>query len=195
MRAAVRGGPAGCAHVPTMARRTRHSRIRRLGRPRGWGSSGGPVTRAPLTPPPTSLPTPAAGRTARTMRPGLRLEFLSLRNHSVALTMGICCRAIARRVRSTPLHFGFPYSLTSGPLIGKRLQTYETAGITVTFDPTVCAHSGVCILGLSAVFDIRRKRWVDPYAASADQIAAQIDRCPSGALQYRRTTPVPGATQ
>ena len=68
----------------------------------------------------------------------------------------------------------------------KRLQTYENAEITVTFDPNVCTHSGVCVRGLRNVFDVRRKRWVDVNAASAEEIAAQVSRCPSGALQCTR---------
>jgi uncharacterized Fe-S cluster protein YjdI len=66
----------------------------------------------------------------------------------------------------------------------KRLQTYETPGITVTFDPNICIHSGVCVRGLPAVFDVRRSDWVRPYAATAAEVAAQVDRCPSGALRY-----------
>lgn len=68
----------------------------------------------------------------------------------------------------------------------KRLQTYEGDGITVTFDPEVCIHSGACVRGLPAVFDVKRKRWVDVGAASPDEIAAQVARCPSGALQAVR---------
>ena len=67
----------------------------------------------------------------------------------------------------------------------KRLQTYETDEIVVTFDPAVCVHSAVCVRGLPAVFDVSRKRWVRPDAASAAEVAAQVERCPSGALQYR----------
>jgi uncharacterized Fe-S cluster protein YjdI len=67
----------------------------------------------------------------------------------------------------------------------KRLQTYETDEIVVTFDPNVCVHSGICVRGLPLVFDVRRKRWVEPEAATAAEVAAQIERCPSGALQYR----------
>jgi uncharacterized Fe-S cluster protein YjdI len=67
----------------------------------------------------------------------------------------------------------------------KRLQTYETDEIIVTFDPNICIHSGVCVRGLHAVFDVTRKRWVRPDLATADDVAAQIDRCPSGALQYQ----------
>jgi uncharacterized Fe-S cluster protein YjdI len=69
-----------------------------------------------------------------------------------------------------------------------RLQVYATADITVTFDPAICRHTGVCVQGLPAVFDIKRKRWVSPEAAPADDVAAQVARCPSGALQYQRHT-------
>ena len=67
----------------------------------------------------------------------------------------------------------------------KRLQTYETDQIIVTFDPNICIHSGVCVRGLNTVFDVTRKRWVRPDLATAEEVAAQIDRCPSGALQYQ----------
>jgi len=69
--------------------------------------------------------------------------------------------------------------------MSKRLQTYDTPEITVTFDPDVCIHSGVCVRGLPAVFDVNRKRWVRPELASAEEVAAQVGRCPSGALQYK----------
>ena len=65
----------------------------------------------------------------------------------------------------------------------KRLQIYETPEITVTFDPEVCMHSGNCVRGLPAVFDIKRKRWIRPELATAEEVAAQVKRCPSGALQ------------
>ena len=67
----------------------------------------------------------------------------------------------------------------------KRLQTYETPEIVVTFDPNLCVHSGVCLRGLPMVFDVRRRQWVKPELASAAEVAAQVARCPSGALQYR----------
>jgi uncharacterized Fe-S cluster protein YjdI len=70
----------------------------------------------------------------------------------------------------------------------KRLQTYEAPGITVTFDPNICTHSGNCVRGLPAVFDVRRARWVQLEHATPDEIAAQVARCPSGALQARRDT-------
>lgn len=69
--------------------------------------------------------------------------------------------------------------------MSKRLQSYDTPGITVTFDPNVCTHSGICVRGLPLVFDIKRKRWIRPELASPDAVAAQVARCPSGALQYQ----------
>ena len=69
--------------------------------------------------------------------------------------------------------------------MAKRLQVYDTADITVTFDPNLCIHSGVCVRGLPMVFDVDRKRWIRPELASPNDVAAQVSRCPSGALQYR----------
>ena len=66
----------------------------------------------------------------------------------------------------------------------RRLQVYETDEISVSFDPNVCIHSGVCIRGLPLVFDVKRKRWIRPELATAEQVAAQIRMCPSGALKY-----------
>lgn len=69
----------------------------------------------------------------------------------------------------------------------KPLQTYEAPGITVTFDPNICTHSGKCVRGLPTVFDVKRKRWIQLEHESAEAIAAQVARCPSGALQATRT--------
>jgi uncharacterized Fe-S cluster protein YjdI len=76
--------------------------------------------------------------------------------------------------------------------VPKRLQVYESPDITVTFEPDRCIHSGNCVRGLPAVFDIRRKRWIRPEAADAEAVAAQVARCPSGALKsYRPGEPHP----
>ncbi len=73
--------------------------------------------------------------------------------------------------------------------MSRRLQVYETPEITVTFDPGLCIHSGNCVRGLPAVFDVRRKRWVRPEAAPPEAVEAQIARCPSGALKCSRPGP------
>lgn len=68
----------------------------------------------------------------------------------------------------------------------RRLQRYQSDAVEVVFDPNLCIHSAVCLSRLPRVFDVRRRRWVAPEAAAADDIAATIERCPSGALQFRR---------
>jgi uncharacterized Fe-S cluster protein YjdI len=68
----------------------------------------------------------------------------------------------------------------------RSLQVYETPEITVTFEPALCTHSARCVRGLPAVFDVRRRRWVAPEAASPEAIHAQIANCPSGALKSYR---------
>jgi uncharacterized Fe-S cluster protein YjdI/CDGSH-type Zn-finger protein len=66
----------------------------------------------------------------------------------------------------------------------KKIQSYSTDEITVTFDPNLCIHSAVCLASLPAVFDVRRRKWVHLEGATAADVAATIDRCPSGALRY-----------
>jgi uncharacterized Fe-S cluster protein YjdI len=78
----------------------------------------------------------------------------------------------------------------------RALQVYQTSGITVTFEPALCIHSARCVRGLPAVFDVRRRRWVDVEAASAEAIHEQVAKCPSGALKsYRPGEFVPPPTE
>jgi uncharacterized Fe-S cluster protein YjdI len=64
------------------------------------------------------------------------------------------------------------------------IQEYKSDAIIVRFDPRICVHSGVCVRGLRAVFDVSKRPWVNVEGASAEAIAAQIRRCPSGALSF-----------
>jgi uncharacterized Fe-S cluster protein YjdI len=64
-----------------------------------------------------------------------------------------------------------------------KLHVYSGAEVTVTFDKEVCIHAASCIRELPAVFDLEGKPWIQPDAASAAEVAAQVGRCPSGALQ------------
>lgn len=64
-------------------------------------------------------------------------------------------------------------------------KLYYGDKITVTFQSEKCIHSGVCVKGFPAVFNLSKRPWVNPDAASAEAIARHIDKCPSGALKYR----------
>ncbi len=66
--------------------------------------------------------------------------------------------------------------------MSKPIQTYEATEITVTFDPNVCSHAAKCVKGLPSVFNIKQQPWIQPDAASVDEVEAQVAQCPSGAL-------------
>jgi uncharacterized Fe-S cluster protein YjdI len=66
------------------------------------------------------------------------------------------------------------------------VKRYSNGEITVVWKPAVCIHSTICFAGLPAVFDPRRRPWVDIQAASSDAIVKQVRKCPSGALSVFR---------
>lgn len=69
------------------------------------------------------------------------------------------------------------------------MQEYRGKDFVVAFDPNVCTHSANCVRGLRSVFDVNRRPWVDVNGADRDTIAAQIAKCPSGALRFAATPP------
>ena len=71
-------------------------------------------------------------------------------------------------------------------------RDYPTEGLTIHWNPGICQHSGACARTLPAVFRPRQRPWIDQDAASAEEIAAMIDTCPSGALRYTWTDPERG---
>ena len=65
-------------------------------------------------------------------------------------------------------------------------KTYRGTNIEIDFELKRCIHARNCFLKLPQVFDPARRPWVDPDAASAEEVAAMVRTCPSGALTYRR---------
>jgi CDGSH-type Zn-finger protein len=79
--------------------------------------------------------------------------------------------------------FGFSSSKLEGTPEDKR-ETYPGKKITIHDNRGICSHAGHCTDGLSSVFKMKEEPWIDPDAASVDEIVATIKRCPSGALSY-----------
>ncbi len=67
-------------------------------------------------------------------------------------------------------------------------KKYSNNDITVVWKPKVCIHSAVCFKGLPGVFNAKKKPWVMIEGGSSEEIMAQIDKCPSGALSYYRNS-------
>ncbi|MFN8220729.1 MAG: (4Fe-4S)-binding protein [Fimbriimonadales bacterium] len=63
---------------------------------------------------------------------------------------------------------------------------YSNGEITIVWEPDKCQHSGNCVRGLPQVFDPRKRPWIEPLNASTDELIAQVEKCPSGALTWRR---------
>lgn len=59
------------------------------------------------------------------------------------------------------------------------------------WDSARCIHSANCLRNLPQVFDVRRRPWVRVDNATADEIAAAVDTCPSRALTYTRLDGAP----
>ncbi|MBX3120476.1 MAG: (4Fe-4S)-binding protein [Fimbriimonadaceae bacterium] len=66
---------------------------------------------------------------------------------------------------------------------------YSNGEVTIIWQPKLCIHSGNCVRGLPAVFDPKSRPWIDPLAAATDEIIAQVEKCPSGALTWRKNEP------
>lgn len=68
------------------------------------------------------------------------------------------------------------------------IREYAAPGIVVTWESDRCRHAAECVHGLPGVFDTSARPWIDPNGATVDELVEVIDRCPSYALGYRRTT-------
>jgi CDGSH-type Zn-finger protein len=71
-----------------------------------------------------------------------------------------------------------------GGRVEDRRDDYAGGEITVHDNRGVCSHAGFCTDGLPAVFRLKREPWIDPDGAPADEVAAAVRMCPSGALSH-----------
>ena len=69
-----------------------------------------------------------------------------------------------------------------------QIIEYPNGEIAVQWRPDVCQHSGVCVRTLPRVYNPQARPWITPENATTDELKAQIDLCPSGALTYRDLT-------
>lgn len=67
-----------------------------------------------------------------------------------------------------------------------RIIEYQSESITVQYQVKRCIHAAECVQRLNQVFNTGRRPWVQPLHASADEITATIEHCPTGALHYTR---------
>ncbi|WP_296314344.1 (4Fe-4S)-binding protein [Winogradskyella sp. UBA3174] len=63
-------------------------------------------------------------------------------------------------------------------------NVFSNEEITVTYKPCCCTNAGICAKQLSNVFRNSVIPWIDLEGEQTDAIINQINKCPSGALQY-----------
>lgn len=73
-----------------------------------------------------------------------------------------------------------------GTGVKSKIHHYKGEAIEVQYDVARCIHAEACVRGLSAVFDKKKRPWIQPDAAPADAVAQTVEQCPSGALHYTR---------
>lgn len=64
-------------------------------------------------------------------------------------------------------------------------KEYQAGNIAVSFDSALCIHAAECVRGLPSVFAVEARPWIQPGNASEDEVIEVVNRCPSGALQWR----------
>ena len=68
--------------------------------------------------------------------------------------------------------------------MGKKIE-YSNGELTIIWQPDLCQHSGICVKTLPQVYNPKERPWVNIENATTDELIAQINKCPSGALSYR----------
>ncbi len=101
-------------------------------------------------------------------------------------TLALCrCGGSANKPFCDGTHakIGFSSAKLEKRVEDKR-ENYKNKQITVHDNRCICAHAGRCTDGHPSVFRLQQEPWIDPDAASPEEIIAVIRKCPSGALSY-----------
>jgi CDGSH-type Zn-finger protein/uncharacterized Fe-S cluster protein YjdI len=64
-------------------------------------------------------------------------------------------------------------------------KDYATRELIVSYDAGRCIHAAECVRGAPAVFDPAARPWIQPGNGCAEEIAAVVRKCPTGALTVR----------
>jgi uncharacterized Fe-S cluster protein YjdI len=67
-------------------------------------------------------------------------------------------------------------------------KEYTNGEITVVWKPNTCIHSEKCWRGLPGVFNPKSKPWIQVEGATTEELIAQVEKCPSGALTWYRNS-------
>lgn len=66
----------------------------------------------------------------------------------------------------------------------KKIE-YTNGEMTIIWQPALCQHSGICVKTLPQVYNPSERPWIKIENAGTNELIAQINKCPSGALSYK----------
>ena len=67
----------------------------------------------------------------------------------------------------------------------EKKYEYTNGELTIIWQPSICQHAGICVNMLPKVYNPQERPWIKIENATTDELIAQINKCPSGALSYR----------
>lgn len=65
------------------------------------------------------------------------------------------------------------------------VKEYTNGVLTIVWKPKLCIHSGICTKTLPNVYHPKERPWIQIENATTEELIAQINKCPSGALSYK----------
>ena len=64
------------------------------------------------------------------------------------------------------------------------VKEYSNGELTVVWKPAKCIHAAECVKALPKVYNPNEKPWIKAENGTTEELKAQINKCPSGALSY-----------
>jgi len=66
-----------------------------------------------------------------------------------------------------------------------KKHEYTNGEITITWEPNLCQHAGICAKLLPNVYHPKEQPWIKLENASTQEIINQVKQCPSAALKIK----------
>lgn len=70
-------------------------------------------------------------------------------------------------------------------MANEKSHEYSNPDLTVVWKPAKCIHAAQCVSRLPQVYKPGEKPWITIENATTEELIAQINTCPSGALTYK----------
>ena len=118
--------------------------------------------------------------------PGVLLDLLTGKRTATGEVTALCrCGSSKTKPYCDGSHVGAAFSEDKHPdRVRDERRDYVGERITIHDNRGICAHAGFCTEKLDSVFRQHAEPWIDPDAATPEQVIETIRSCPSGALSY-----------